>query len=203
MKVVFILLHHWLIGQYLVRSVQYTHKHHLHISFFTKTTLASQLIYCASPMNPAFRSFVASTLAANLIFSPNFLFFSETYLASLKIDSQWTAIWGLPLRKSATDQTKRSVLYFKVVSITTSCDFNLDPTFRFLSSVSSKLLVSVTGFILQSLPKNRTWMVFVWSPSQKIVCKSIYPLVHTLSSENPCTSLSCGLITSSGIYNFL
>jgi len=68
-------------------------------------------------INPASRSFVVSTFAASLHSSPNFLFFWETYLTSLYIESLWTIIWGSTPGRSAADQANKSILSLRVASI--------------------------------------------------------------------------------------
>jgi len=68
-------------------------------------------------MNPASRSFTASAFIVSLHSSPNFLFFWETYPASLYIESLWTTILGSTPGKSIVDQTNKFVLSLKVASI--------------------------------------------------------------------------------------
>jgi len=90
---------------------------HLPLGFFTSTTFASQVVYWASPTNPAYLSLLAFSMAACLLLSPSFLFFWETGLALGKTDNLWEATLGCTSGRSAADQAQRSAFRLRIFSM--------------------------------------------------------------------------------------
>jgi len=91
--------------------------HHFPLDFLTSTTLASQVVYWASPTKPACFSLSASAIVACLLLSPSFLFFWETGFVFGKTDNRWAAILGWTRGRSAADQAKRLAFYLSTCSM--------------------------------------------------------------------------------------
>jgi len=125
---------------------------HLPLGFFTSTTFASQVVYWASPTNPACLSLLASSIAACLLLSPSFLFFCETGLALGKTDNLWEAILGCTPGRSAADHAKRSALCVRMLSMWCSSPLGrVVPIWRNRFGCGrGKCLMSPTGSTLAS-----------------------------------------------------
>jgi len=84
------------------------HMRHFLLAF--STTLASDVAYLASLLNPTFNNLSTSTLVACFLSSPIFLFFYEILLTPLKIDKQYYVILGLTLGRLVVVHENKSPL---------------------------------------------------------------------------------------------